>query len=127
MRLELLVIVLALLNLAAAFTFVRQRHLSESFAILWVGIGLFGLLTGLARPLIDRFADAVGIQYGTSLVFAFGILFLLGLVLHLSVHVSRVENQCEVLAKEVALLRGPISEEVGSQEGHDETASSEHK
>ena len=109
MTLEVLVISLAVLNLLVVLTFVRRRHLSESFAILWVGIGVFGLVIGLARPLIDRTADAIGVQYGTSLIFAFGIVFLLGLVLHLSVHVSRVENQCEVLATEIALMRGSLA------------------
>ena len=45
----------------------------------------------------------VGIVYGTSLVFALAILFLLIVCINLSMHVSRLEQRVEALAQELAL------------------------
>lgn len=106
MDLEIFVLIIAFLNLAVVFEFVRRRKLAESFALLWttVAIGAFGLI--LARPVIDRFATSVGIEAGTSVVFSLAILFLVIVNIHLSVHVTRLDDRVESLAEEVALLRG---------------------
>ncbi len=69
---------------------------------------------GLARPLIDRLSEALGIAYGTSLVFGVALLFLLAVCINLSIHVSKLESRVEVLAEEVALLRGPMDEPAGA-------------
>ena len=74
--------------------------------MLWIAVAFGGLIFGLARPVIDRFSEVVGISYGSSLVFALATLFLLFVCISLSMHVSRLEEKVEALAGEVALLRG---------------------
>jgi hypothetical protein len=86
--------------------FVRRRKLLESFAVLWIAVGFGGVVLVIARPLIDDAADAVGIAYGASLVLTLGITFLLLVCMSLSLHVSKLESRVEVLATEVAFLRG---------------------
>lgn len=106
MRLELFVLFVALVNLLVVLEFVRRRKLAESFALLWSAVALGGLVLVLARPLIDRFATAVGVEAGTSVVFSLAILFLIVVSIYLSVHVTSLEERVELLAEEVALLRG---------------------
>lgn len=106
MRLELFVLVVAFLNLAVVLEFVRRRKLAESFALLWTGVAVGAFVLILARPVIDRFAEVVGIESGTSVVFSLAILFLLVVSVVLSVHVTRLEARVEMLAEEVALLHG---------------------
>jgi len=77
---------------------------------LWLGVGLGALILGLARPLVDRVSEALGIAYGTSLVFGVALLFLLAVCINLSIHVSKLESRVEALAEEVALLRGPVGQ-----------------
>jgi hypothetical protein len=107
-RLEIVVLVAALLLMAFTLEVLRRRRLSESYALLWLGVGLGALVLGLARPLVDRVSEALGIAYGTSLVFGVGLVFLLAVCINLSIHVSNLESRVEVLAEEVALLRGPV-------------------
>ncbi|MGZ4683921.1 MAG: DUF2304 domain-containing protein, partial [Acidimicrobiales bacterium] len=57
---------------------------------------------------VDRLSQSLGIAYGTSLVFALAILFLVGVCINLSMHVSRLESRLETLAREAAFLRGPM-------------------
>jgi hypothetical protein len=105
-RLEIVVMISAVLLLVTIVEIVRRRRLSENWAMFWVGVACVVFLVGLIRPLIDRFAEALGIAFGTSLVFSVGIVFLLFVSISLSMHVSRLEDKVETLAQEVALLRG---------------------
>lgn len=107
MRLEILIIVMAVVLLAFVIEVVRRRRLSESYALLWIAVGISGILVGLGRRLIDAFSDTLGVSYGANLIFAFVFLFLLIVAVNLSMHVSRLEEQVTSLAEELALLRGP--------------------
>ncbi len=104
-RLELFVVVVALVNVAVVVEFVRRRMLRESFALLWIAVGLGGVVLSLARPLLDSVARAVGVVYGPSLLFSLALLFLLFVCMSLSLHVSRLEARTEILAEEVAFLK----------------------
>jgi hypothetical protein len=104
-KLELLLLAVTVANVLVVLEFVRRRKLLESFALLWLGVGFGLVVLALARPLVDRFADALGIS-GPSIVLSLGIFFLLFVAMSLSLHVSRLEERVEVLAQEVAFLRG---------------------
>lgn len=113
-KLQFFLLVVAVAQLVFVIEFVRRRKLLEGFAILWITTGIGGVALVVARPLIDRLADAVGIAYGASLVLTLGIAFLLLVCMSLSLHVSKLESQVEVLATEVAFLRGvrePVTQE----------------
>jgi hypothetical protein len=112
MRLETFVLLIAVLNFIIVLEFVRRRKLTESFALIWAGVALGGFVLVVARPAIDAFSEWVGVEAGTSVVFALAILFLLIVSIYLSVHITRSEERIERLAEEVALLRGiqtPVS------------------
>ncbi len=107
-RLAVVVLFAAVVLMVFTVEVLRRRRLSESYALLWLGVGLGALALGLARPLVDRVSSALGIAYGTSLVFGVALLFLLAVCINLSIHVSDLESRVESLAEEVALLRGPL-------------------
>jgi hypothetical protein len=106
-KLELTVLVLAFALLAFTVEVVRRRRLSENYALMWIGVAVGGVALGVARPLIDHLSRLVGVAFGTSLVFALAILFLIGVCINLSMHVSRMEARMETLAREAALEHGP--------------------
>lgn len=105
-RLEVFVLVATAINVAIVLEFVRRRKLLESFAMLWLAVGVGLVVLAIGRPLLDRLADAVGVAYGPTLIFAVGILFLLFVTMSLSLHVSQLEERVEILAEEIAFLRG---------------------
>lgn len=106
MSLEVFVLVIAFANIAVVLEFVRRRKLAESFALLWSCVAIGGILLVLLRPLIDRFSHFVGVEAGTSVVFALGILFLVVVSMYLSVHITALEDKVEALAEELAMIRG---------------------
>lgn len=105
-KLQFFLLIAAIAQLVFVLEFVRRRKLLESFALLWMTVGFGGVALVVLRPVIDDLADAVGIAYGASLVLALGIVFLLLVCMGLSLHVSKLESRVEVLASEVAFLRG---------------------
>jgi hypothetical protein len=118
MRLEIFVLTVGLVNLVVVLEFVRRRLLSESFALLWSAVAVGGMLLIIARPLVDRFAEMVGAEAGTSVVFFFGILVLIMLIIYLSMHITRLEDRVERLTEELALVRG-IDEPLDGPAPHD--------
>jgi hypothetical protein len=104
-KLELLLLVVTVANVAIVLEFVRRRKLLESFALLWLGVGFGLVVLALLRPLVNQLADALGVT-GPSIVLSLGIFFLLFVAMSLSLHVSKLEERVEILAEEVAFLRG---------------------
>ena len=107
MNLQIFVISLGVALLIVVIEVVRRRRLSEGYALLWIAVGIGGVLLGIARPLIDRFSDSLGVSYGANLVFAGVFVFLIVVCINLSMHVSKLEDQVTSLAEELALTRGP--------------------
>jgi hypothetical protein len=105
-KLQVFVIVVALLNVVLVMEFVRRRKLLESFALLWTAVGVGGVVLGVSRPLVDELAKLVGVVYGPTLVFALVSFFLLFVCMNLSMHVSQLRLRTETLAEEIAFLRG---------------------
>src|SRR5947208_10131228 len=83
---------------------VRRRRMLERYAILWLfcAVALLGL--SVWKGLLNELAHAVGIFYAPSALFVVAFGFVLVLLLHFSVAVSRLADQNKVLAQRVALL-----------------------
>jgi hypothetical protein len=107
-KLILFVAGIAVFNVAVVIEFVRRRKLAENFALLWIGVGILGIVLLLVRPVIDTVATRLGVYYGPTLIFTGAILFLLFVCMNLSMHVSRLTERSEILAEEVAFLRGRL-------------------
>jgi hypothetical protein len=91
------------------FELVRRRRLMERYALLW----LFStaVLLGLAvwRGLLERVASTVGIYYAPSALFAVAFAFVLALLLHFSLVISRLADQNKVLAQKLGMLQERVA------------------
>ncbi len=83
----------------------RRGQLREKYAALWLVIGTAVVTLGLAPGLLTPLSRAVGVQTPSNLLFFLGALVLLGVCLHLSWEVSRLEDETRRLAEEHAVLR----------------------
>jgi hypothetical protein len=83
---------------------VRRRRMLERYAILWLfcSVALLGL--SVWKGLLTDLAHAVGIFYAPSALFVIAFGFVLVLLLHFSVAVSKLAEQNKILAQRVALL-----------------------
>lgn len=107
-RLDVFVMTVALANAAVMLELVRRRQLREKYALLWLAVGVGGVVVVLGRKFLDRVARAAGVEYGASVFFLGAILFLLLVCIHLSWEVSRLEERTRTLAEELALMPGRV-------------------
>jgi hypothetical protein len=89
---------------ATVIELVRRRRLMERYALLWLFAS--GVLLALAiwRDLLERIASAIGIYYAPSALFVVAFGFILVLLLHFSLVISRLADQNKVLAQRIGLL-----------------------
>ena len=90
---------------------VRRRRLLERYALLWLFSAVVLLALAVWRDLLANIADLVGIAYPPNALFVVAFGFVLVLLLHFSLAVSRLSDQTKVLAQRLALLDEHVREQ----------------
>ena len=103
-RVQIVAILVSAVLFLGLLELVRQRRLLERYALLWLFSALFLLVLSIWTGLLEELASLVGIAYPPSALFVFAFGFILILLLHFSVAVSRLADQNKILAQRVALL-----------------------
>ncbi|MFH1681438.1 MAG: DUF2304 domain-containing protein [Candidatus Eisenbacteria bacterium] len=103
----------SLLLLLIILEFVRKGRLAEEFSLLWILTAAVLFVLSLWRGVLDLLAGAIGIYYPPSALFLVGFGFVLLLILHFSVVVSRLSRENRELAQQIALLRRELEETSG--------------
>ena len=120
-RLE--VIGLAIVICGLVFELVRRKRLMERYAILWLFAVATILLLALWQGLLTSVSHAVGIYYPPSALFAVAFVFVLVMLVHFSITLSRLSDQNKMLAQRVGLLQHEL--EVRSAPGPETDARDE--
>jgi hypothetical protein len=86
------------------FELVRRRRLMERYALLWLLSSAVLLVLAVWTGLLEAVADAAGIKVPSNALFVVGFAFVLALLLHFSLAMSRLSDETKVLAQQVARL-----------------------
>lgn len=105
------VIILAVVVCALIFELIRRKRMMERYALLWLAAGVTVLVLGLWKGLLSTLSHAVGIYYPPSVLFAVAFLFVLVMLVHFSMTVSRLSDQNTILAQRLALLQERLEEQ----------------
>jgi hypothetical protein len=103
-RIQLVSIVGAAVLLFGVFELVRRRRLMERYALLWLASAIILLALAIWRGALEDIATAMGIYSPPNALFVVALGFVLVLLLHFSLAVSRLTDQSKVLAQRLALL-----------------------
>jgi hypothetical protein len=106
----------SLLILSGIFELLRRRQLGEKYAVLWLVVGLVLLVLTIFPGLLTRISRAAGVALPTNLLFFVAIVFLIGVALHLSWELSRLENETRKLVEDLAILRLDLDEHIRQSE-----------
>jgi len=87
---------------------VRRRRLSEEFSLLWVAATVVIAVLGFSTPVLKFITRALGVMFESSTVFLFGLGFAVSMLLYLSIRVSRLVQDRDVLTRELSLLRAEV-------------------
>lgn len=107
-RLQIVSILVSAGLFLLVFELVRRRRLMERYALLWLFAATILLGLSVWSSLLNELSDAVGVRYGPSALFAVALGFVVMLMLHFSLVISRLTDQNKVLAQRVAILQADV-------------------
>jgi hypothetical protein len=107
-KLQVIAVVVTALLLLLVFELVRRRRLLERYALLWLLSALVLLVLASWSGLLERVSSTVGIATPSNALFVIGFAFVLVLLLHFSLAVSRLTDETKILAQQVARLDGEL-------------------
>ena len=90
---------------------VGRRQLRSKYALLWLAIGVLVLPLALFPHILVTVSDWLGVSYAPTTFLVFAIGFLLVIVIHLSRELSQVEMNLRTVAEDLALLRASVPDE----------------
>ena len=108
-RIQIVSIVVAALLLLAILELVRRRRLLERYALLWLARGVVLLALAIWRNALEDIANILGVAYPPNALFVVAFGFVLVLLLHFSLAVSKLADQSKLLAQRLALLEERVS------------------
>jgi hypothetical protein len=97
------------------FELVRRKRLLERYALLWMFAAAVLLGLSVWADLLNRVSTAVGVRYGPAALFAVALGFLVVLMLHVTLVISRLTDQNKILAQRVALLERRLDRVAGAE------------
>ena len=127
-RIQLVAIAASALMLTVILELVRRRRLLERYALLWLFSAVVLLTLAIWRGFLEDIARVIGVAYPPNALFFIAFTFVLVLLLHFSLAVSRLTDQTKVLAQRLALmeerqrrgeLRGREEDRQGDQDQDD--------
>ena len=110
-RIQILAIVVSAALLLVVLEMVRRKAFLERYALLWLLSAVVLLALSIWRGMLEWVSQLVGIAYPPNALFLIAFGFVLILLLHFSLAVSRLSDQSKVLAQRLALLEQRQSEQ----------------
>lgn len=109
MQIRLWIGLISLAFFVATFEFVRKRRLREEYAILWLLTALSVAALSLFPGLVETLGKITGFYYLTSVVFIVFV-FVIAILMHYSVVISRMKETNKEMVQKCALLEQKIRE-----------------
>ena len=123
LRIQIVAMVAAAGLFIIVFELVRRRRLMERYALLWLISTTLLLALAAWKGLLEQVSTAIGIYYAPSALFVVALGFILILLLHFSLVISRLADQNKVLAQKLSLMQQRVERLEAAQlpaEAHEE-------
>ncbi len=98
-------IVFSITFLITVIELVRKNRLQERYSLLWIIMSIIVLILSSTPKIINTLAEWLDIKNPPSLLFLFGLVYLLIYNLHLTAVISNQSEKITRLAQEIALLK----------------------
>jgi hypothetical protein len=109
----------AIVTLVLLFELLRRKHLREKYAILWMGVAVLTLVVAAVPQTLFWMSDLIGVAVPANLLFFVASMLLLGISVHHSYELGRLEDRTRTLAEEVALLRLQVQSQSAAEQTSD--------
>lgn len=109
-KIQIVSIAASLVYLVFIIELVRRKKIKESYALLWVGIGLVFFILSIWRAGLEYFAALVGVAYPPAALFLVLILAVFLILIQFSIIISEQAADVKRLSQELGLLRMEMEE-----------------
>ncbi len=109
-RVQIIAIVASILFILFIARLILRGKLREEYAIIWIVCSILLIVFSFWRSGLDVVSNFIGIKAPPNLVFTGAIFAVLVYLLHLSVVVSKLQEQNKKLAQEIALMNEKLRE-----------------
>jgi hypothetical protein len=110
-RIQIIAIATSIAFLLYIGRLIIRGRLREEYAIVWIVCTIFLIAFSLWRNGLEVMSHLFGIYQAPNLVFTAAIFALMIYLLHLSVVISKLQEQNKTLAQEIAIIKQKIEEE----------------
>jgi hypothetical protein len=110
LRIQLLAIIGSAAMLVFVLELVRRKAFVERYALVWLLAAIVMLGLSLWKGAVEQIAKVLGIAYPPNALFLIAFGFVLVLLLHFSLAVSRLSDQTKVLAQRLGLVEQRLGE-----------------
>lgn len=109
-RIQIIIVAGMLVVLAFLLNMIRQKKLELRYAFSWIVVGISIMILACFPELVSWIAKVMGIASPVNMLFFFGFVFSLTIILTLTLAMSRMSIRVKRLTQEVALLRKELEE-----------------
>lgn len=110
-RIEVVAFLACGLLMAFIFELVRRNAVKEKYSFLWFATGISLMLLTLKRDWLTSLAGALGIYYPPSALFLVLSFFMILILIHYSIVLTKLMAQNQKLAQKVALLEAELRDD----------------
>lgn len=87
---------------------IKRKKLKEEYSLLWLFCSLIFILLSIFKPLLNIFAQALGIIYAPSALLLILIVSAFFIMIQFSIVISKLSENNKNLTQEVGLLKAQI-------------------
>ncbi len=109
-RIQIITIIVNFIFIIYIARLIIKGRLREEYAIVWIVCTVFLTVFSFWRNGLEVMAKLLGVYEAPNLVFTGAIFAILIYLLHISVVVSKLQNNIRKLTQEIALLKEVIDE-----------------
>ncbi|MFP4369901.1 MAG: DUF2304 domain-containing protein [Candidatus Kapaibacterium sp.] len=111
-KLQIFIIMVALLFSGFIFNYVRKGSLELRYAIVWIIVGIAFILMALVPDIVFMVAGFAGIELASNALFFLGLLYSLIIIFTLTVTISNLSVKVTRLTQEIAILKDVVNEKL---------------
>lgn len=127
-RIQVISIIVSLLFMAYVVTLVVRGKLREEYSIVWIACTVFLIILSVWTSGMKFLANLLGVYAALNLLFTGALFAILIYLLHLSVVVSKIQDQNKELAQYLALMeKNRIEKDMNNDMNKDSSQSRTNK
>jgi hypothetical protein len=121
-RIEVVAVAACLGLMLLVFELVRRHEIKEKYSFLWFLTGASLIMLAVKRDWLAGLSRLIGVYYPPSALFLVLSFFMIVMLVHFSMVISKLLTQNQKLAQKVALLEAEVESRRVAQRARDDKA-----